>query len=151
MGEQCLEESKSNFLLAIEYLININEIINEDIDETYLLLLERAIEYGMSAKEFWKNDIEEYYCYENAYQRRLHSNAHVQGLYNYIALSTIASNLLRKSNSEQKHYPEKNLLEDYEQKQRDIITQNKKGNKYVKNVVKEHLEDQYRIRLQQCY
>ena len=158
LGKQ--ELSKLNetnyYLICINYILNVYEIVNEDIDVYYYQLIEKALEYGMSIDEFWNSDIEYYYCYENAYFSKIHNLAHTQGLYNFEALTLVAGNIFAKNKGEIKQYPTENFYMSY------IKEQNKKQNEMIKNpnhkeklsikkITKENLEEQYRLRLLQCY
>lgn len=133
----------------ISYIENINQFITQDIDETYYQLLENAIEYGMTPKQFWEDDIEEYYCYQYAYLKKLHNTCHTQGLYNFVALSVVIGNAFREKNKKPLEYPQENILAtrlkeiEQEQKQNAIYK--------AQNVTKQNLEEQYRLRLANCY
>lgn len=77
-------------------------------------MLKNAIKYGMTPKEFWHSDINDYYAYEIAYVEKLHETTHLQGYYNYIALQTIFSNMFRKDGEKVEHYPKQNLYIEFE-------------------------------------
>lgn len=131
---------------VINYIENLNKFLVQDIDEFYYQLIENAIEYGMTIKQFWEEDIEIFYCYQYAYLRKLHNTCHTQGLYNYMALGVALGNVLKKKGTKDLDYPKENLLE---VNLKEIENQNKKV--YTKKVNKENLEEQYRLRLASCY
>ena len=82
-------------IILLDTLITNKSI---DIDTYYYDLLEEAIEYGMTPKQFWEEDIEQFFCYRNAYFKRLHRVSHTQGLYNSIAVGICLANCLKKKN-----------------------------------------------------
>ena len=147
MGERTSELNSLD--IFINNIKNVNEYINQDIDEIYYQLLENAIEYGMTPKQFWEDDIEEYYCYQYAYLKKLHNTCHTQGLYNYVALSIALGNAFREKNKKPLEYPQENILAtrlkeiEQEQKQNAIYK--------AQNITKQNLEEQYRLRLANCY
>ena len=55
MGERTSELNSLD--IFINNIKNVNEYINQDIDEIYYQLLESAIEYGMTPKQFWEDDV----------------------------------------------------------------------------------------------
>lgn len=158
MGNQIATEL-SNAEIILDCSINLIEIIRQDIEEYYFQILESAIEYGLSVKDFWDCEIDVFYCYENAYLSKLHNQTHLQGYYNYVALTIVLSNILRNKNDKELKYPEENYyiqylkgLEDKEEKsiiRRGKRIQNGKGDIGLGN--KESFEEIYRDRLSQCY
>nr|DAR54940.1 MAG TPA: hypothetical protein [Caudoviricetes sp.] len=98
--------------------INYLTIVNQDYDSFYLNLLKNALKYGMTKKEFWESSFQEYCAYEKQYVEKIHEQSHIQGLYNYIALSTILSNMFKEKGQKADEYPIKNLLEDSKVKQK---------------------------------
>ena len=131
---------------VIDYISGIYEFLNQDIDEFYYQLLENAIEYGMTPKQFWEEDIEIYYCYQYAYLNKLHTSCHTQGLYNYLALSVVIGNAFRKTSTKPLEYPKDNLLET------NLKELKKEQQKQISsNVTRQNLEEQYRLRLASCY
>lgn len=149
MGEQ-KRNQLDKFKKIVEYYKNYYNFINEDIDTYYYDLLEQAIEYGMTPNQFWEEDIELFFCYRNAYIKRLHNQCHIQGLYNYVAYSTVIANMFKKDNSDKINYPKKDLLstnlEEHIAKLNDekVILKSHQ-------VTKQNLEEQYRLRLMNCY
>lgn len=143
------------FEIIISYVLDIYYLINEDIDEYYYQLLEQALEYGMSIKDFWDSDIENFYCYANAYASKLHNQAHTQGLYNFVALSLALQNVFAKNKSEIKDYPKENYYilfkKDEEKKAKQYNNVKQSQILSTKQITKENLEEQYRLRLAQCY
>ena len=150
--------NKQEELTLIESLINYIDYLNEkyiqDIDEYYYDLLEQALEYGMTPYQFWEEDIEQFYCYRNAYLKRTHTLCHIQGLYYQIALSTTLSNILKKKGEKSAEYPKNNLFDQGLEapliKVKDDRNEMIKR-KITKNISRENLEEQYRLRLANCY
>lgn len=147
------EDELNIFDRLILYIENLSDKYIQDIDEYYYDLLEKAIEYGMTPKQFWEEDIELFYCYRNAYIKRTHTQCHIQGLYNNIALSVTLNNIL-SDKKDKAEYPNETLydmqlekIKDENDKKANIIKQNK----ITKNISKENLEEQYRLRLANCY
>lgn len=149
MGQQ-----KSNQLnqlnKIVKYLKELREFLYEDIDTYYYDLLEQAIEYGMTPKQFWEEEVEMFFCYRNAYLQRLHNQCHIQGLYNFMAYSISIANMFKKNKSDKIEYPKDNLLKTSLEEHINKINEKKvilKSNQ----VTKKNLEEQYRLRLMNCY
>ena len=129
-------------LILIKYLLNFFKVIVFDYDEYYLTLLKNALKYGMTRDEFYNNNLKEYYCYEEAYIEKIHEQSHIQGLYSYIALQTIASNLLSKKGEKPLEYPKKDLY--LQEKESNI-------NNKTKKITKDNLHKKYMNSLLKCY
>lgn len=149
MGQQ-----KSNQLnqlnKIVKYLKELREFLYEDIDTYYYDLLEQAIEYGMTPKQFWEEEVEMFFCYRNAYLQRLHNQCHIQGLYNFMAYSISIANMFKKNKNDKIEYPKDNLLKTSLEEHINKINEKKvilKSNQ----VTKKNLEEQYRLRLMNCY
>lgn len=149
MGQQ-----KSNQLnqlnKIVKYLKELREFLYEDIDTYYYDLLEQAIEYGMTPKQFWEEEVEMFFCYRNAYLQRLHNQCHIQGLYNFMAYSISIANMFKKNKNDKIDYPKDNLLKTSLEEHINKINEKKvilKSNQ----VTKKNLEEQYRLRLMNCY
>lgn len=158
MGNQQskLDNKFENIDNIINYLDFINDKYNIDIDNYYYDLLEQAIEYGMTPKQFWEEDIELFYCYRNAYIKRTHYQYHTLGLYNVVALGTVLGNMFKKQETKNIEYPKDNLLETNIKEIEKIIRLEdlRNGDKtkiITKNITKDNLEEQYRLRLSRCY
>lgn len=149
MGQQ--KSSQLNQLNKIvKYLKELREFLYEDIDSYYYDLLEQAIEYGMTPKQFWEEEVEMFFCYRNAYLQRLHNQCHIQGLYNFMAYSISIANMFKKNKSDKIEYPKDNLLKTSLEEHINKINEKKvilKSNQ----VTKKNLEEQYRLRLMNCY
>lgn len=159
MGKQ-QQKLTLNYVDNIIYYLNyIYNKYNIDIDNYYYDLLEQAIEYGMTPKQFWEEDIELFYCYRNAYIKKMHNQYHTLGLYTSVAIGTIIGNMFKKKGQKPIEYPKENLLDaNINEIEKNIIaeqfnTNNKNtSNKIItKNITKENLEEQYRLRLSKCY
>lgn len=138
-----------NIIEYINYLLNKN---NYDIDNYYYDLLSLAIEYGMTPKQFWEEDIELFYCYQNAYLNRIHTQCHTQGLYNSIALGVVLGNMLKKKGTKDIEYPKENLLQqNLSNIKQNIQNGNSNKKQITKCITKSNLEEQYRLRLSKCY
>ena len=124
---------------TIDFII----VVSQDYDTYYLTLLKNALKYGMTKDEFWKSDINTYYAYEKAYEETIHENAHIQGYYNFIALSTIFENLFANKGDKPKQYPKENELAMMKK-------ENVNTNKINKNITTEDVEKLYLYRLSQC-
>lgn len=147
MGERTSELNSLD--IFINNIKNVNEYINQDIDEIYYQLLESAIEYGMTPKEFWEDDVDNFYCYQMAYYKKLHNTCHTQGLYNYVALCIALGNSFRKKGDKPVDYPKENILA---MKMKEMEKEQKKKAIYkASSINKENLEEQYRLRLANCY
>lgn len=149
MGQQ--KSSQLNQLNRIvKYLKELREFLYEDIDSYYYDLLEQAIEYGMTPKQFWEEEVEMFFCYRNAYLQRLHNQCHIQGLYNFMAYSISIANMFKNNISDKIEYPKDNLLKTSLEEHINKINEKKvilKSNQ----VTKKNLEEQYRLRLMNCY
>ena len=149
MGQQ--KSSQLNQLNKIvKYLKELREFLYEDIDTYYYDLLEQAIEYGMTPKQFWEEEVEMFFCYRNAYLQRLHNQCHIQGLYNFMAYSISIANMFKKNKNDKIEYPKDNLLKTSLEEHINKINEKKvilKSNQ----VTKKNLEEQYRLRLMNCY
>lgn len=149
MGQQ--KSSQLNQLNKIvKYLKELREFLYEDIDTYYYDLLEQAIEYGMTPKQFWEEEVEMFFCYRNAYLQKLHNQCHIQGLYNFMAYSISIANMFKKNKNDKIEYPKDNLLKTSLEEHINKINEKKvilKSNQ----VTKKNLEEQYRLRLMNCY
>lgn len=61
----------------------------------------------MTVEQFWHSDPMLLKVYEKAYLRRLHTEAHAQGFYGFVALSTALGNAFRKKGEKAREYPRK--------------------------------------------
>lgn len=68
-----------------------------------------AIQYGMSAHEFWHEDKQLFNSYRRAYYTRLSEESWVNGLYFDIALNNLAGNICRKKGEKELKYPNEPL------------------------------------------
>lgn len=126
---------------TIQNIINFITILNFDYDSYYMTLLKNALKYGMKKEEFWKDNIQDYFVYEEAYVEKIHEQSHIQGLYNYIAIETICANLFKKKGEKTSEYPKESLL----------LKNDKKQNvKNIKPKKKEDIEQIYFEKLAQC-
>lgn len=145
-----LDDNLSRLENLIDSIKSLVDFIYEDLDTYYYDLLEQAIEYGMTPKQFWEEDIELFFCYRNAYMKRVHTQCHIQGLYNFMAYSITVANMFKKNKSEKIDYPKESLLtttlNEYISKIND-----KKIVLKASQVNKNNLEEQYRLRLMNCY
>lgn len=149
MGQQKLSQL-NQLNKIVKYLKELREFLYEDIDSYYYDLLEQAIEYGMTPKQFWEEEVEMFFCYRNAYLQRLHNQCHIQGLYNFMAYSISIANMFKKNKSDKIEYPKDNLLKTSLEEHINKINEKKvilKSNQ----VTKKNLEEQYRLRLMNCY
>lgn len=149
MGEQkSTQLTQLNKIL--DYLKEVKKFLYEDVDSYYYDLLEQAIEYGMTPKQFWEEEIEMFFCYRNAYLQRLHNQCHIQGLYNFMAYSISIANMFKKNKNDKIEYPKDNLLRTSLEEHINKLNEEKvilKSNQ----VTKKNLEEQYRLRLMNCY
>lgn len=132
--------NKNNSYISnlIKFIDGIIQIISIDIDYQYEELYKNALKYGMSKNEFWYGeDYKEYFLYEEAYYERLHETSHIQGYYNYIALSTTMSNMFKNKGDKGIEYPEMNILSSQREKS---FNEAKNGFKQsVKNITQENV------------
>lgn len=70
-------------------------------------ILPYALQYGMTVEQFWHDDADLIIAYHKAYYRRLHTEAHAQGFYGFVALSTALGNAFRKKGEKAREYPRK--------------------------------------------
>lgn len=120
---------------------------NFDYEKHYSDLLKNALKYGMTRSEFWYGeDYRDYFLYQEAYYERLHETSHIQGYYNYIALSTIMGNMLAKKGSQALEYPRANILS--QEKEKALKNENTKR---LESMNKQELKEYYQNKLSQCY
>lgn len=154
MGE---ERNNQKQLTDIDKLIivldNLKTLYSIDIDNYYYDLLEQAIEYGMTPEQFWEDDIEVFYCYQNAYLKKIHRISHLQGLYTNMAINISLANVLKKKSSNNIEYPKEDMFTQSINKVINEINDNNNNdnNKIKSKVTKDNLEEQYRLRLSKCY
>lgn len=129
-------------LILLKYLLNFFRVIVFDYDEYYLTLFKNALKYGMTRDEFYNNDLQEYYCYQEAYIEKIHEQSHIQGLYSYIAMQTIVTNVLAKKGDKPSEYPK---IDFYNEEKEKI-----KNNKTHK-ITKDNLHNKYMNSLLKCY
>ena len=73
-------------------------------------MFKKALEYGMTPKQFWEEDEELFIVYQEAYINKVHTKAHIEGLYIFEALTDVVSNVLmgmsKKGKTQKpKYYP----------------------------------------------
>lgn len=134
--------------IKLMYLINFFKVIILDYDNHYLELMKNALKYGMTKQEFWFDDLREYYVYEEAYIEKLHETSHIQGLYSYIALQTVAGNVFQKKGEKPLEYPITNI---YAQEKEKTLVGHKKTLTSSVKVTKENLQEVYMNKLAKCY
>lgn len=61
----------------------------------------------MTVEQFWHSDPMLLKAYEKAYLRRLHIEAHAQGFYGFVAVSTALQNAFPKKGAKAQEYPQK--------------------------------------------
>lgn len=64
----------------------------------------------MTIEQFWYDDIELFYVYQKAYINRIHTQAHINGLYINLALSVTFGNMFKKNGSQAFEYPKKDVF-----------------------------------------
>lgn len=65
----------------------------------------------MTIEQFWHDDPKLIFVYQKAYLNKLHQEAHTQGFYNFVALTTALGNAFRKKGQKAEEYPRKPLDE----------------------------------------
>lgn len=70
----------------------------------------------MTPEQFWNDDGTLFYVYEKAYITKLHTESHIQGMYNYLALETIFSNAFAKKGTKKVEYPKEAIFSPYNEK-----------------------------------
>lgn len=61
----------------------------------------------MTVEQFWHSEPDLIIAYHKAYYRRLHTEAHAQGFYGFVAVSTALSNAFRKKGEKSHDYMQK--------------------------------------------
>ena len=61
----------------------------------------------MTVEQFWHSDPDLIIAYHKAYYRRLHTEAHAQGFYGFVAVSTALSNAFCKKGEKSHDYMQK--------------------------------------------
>lgn len=136
-------------LIKAYYVYSIIFITTFDYDKYYQDLYRNALKYGMTSKEFWYElDYKDYFIYEEAYYDKLHETAHIQGLYNYIALQIIAGNILAKKGAKPLEYPSMSIYTTEREKRLENSTN---GLKKEVKITKENLQQTFMNRLANCY
>lgn len=74
----------------------------------------------MTCEQFWYDDPNLLEVYQRAYYRKVHEEAHINGYYNFIAMSTAIYNGFRKKGSKAQDYISKpyNVFEKYDKQKR---------------------------------
>lgn len=144
MGEKVKSNQLEKIIILLDTIINNNFV---DIDDYYYDLLEQALEYGMTPKQFWEEDMEQFYCYRNAYFKKIHRVSHIQGLYNNIAIGICLANCLKKKSDKSLEYPKEDL---FSTNINEVLNEFNKE-KIITKVNKNNFEEQYRLRLSKCY
>ena len=87
--------------------------------ETYYIVeeLPLALEYGMTSNDFWNEDCDLFYAYQKAYINKLHTNAHIQGLYNNLAFSIALGNVFKKKGEKPIEYPKEQVFSPFNKKE----------------------------------
>ena len=70
-------------------------------------VLPLALQYGLSAEEFWHKDKRLFGAYQRAYYTRLHEQSWLNGLYVNVALCNLAGNIFAKKGAKALEYPNK--------------------------------------------
>lgn len=134
-------------LIDVKILITYNIIftICFDYEKYYNELLKNALKYGISRNDFWYGiNYKEYFIYEEAYYEKLHYEAHIQGFYNYVALSTVLGNMFKKQGEKSIEYPTEDFYTEQTKK-------HEKSTKTKQKITKENLQEVYINRLANCY
>lgn len=86
----------------------------------------------MSEKEFWYGDPKLYQAYQKQYFERLSYESYIQGLYNYIGVSTALSNFARKKGEKAQSYLDKpiNLYGEPKKTKQQAYLEYEKGRQY---------------------
>lgn len=82
----------------------------------YVEELPLALEYGMTPKQFWEEDMDLFYAYQKAYVNRVHKQSHIQGLYANLAFQTTLSNVLAKKGDKAINYPNIDIYNPFNEK-----------------------------------
>ena len=106
-----------------------------------------AIEYGMTPKQFWEDEIELFYVYQKAYINRVHKQAHITGLYINMALNTTFANMFKKKDAQALEYPKDDVFNPFNEnnkhdKEKSYIssidtTKNNNGIYQIKKLIEE--------------
>lgn len=86
--------------------------------ETYYIVeeLPLALEYGMTPHDFWNEDCDLLYAYQKAYINKLHTNAHIQGLYNELSVRIAIANSFKKPEDKIVEYPKEQVFNPFNEK-----------------------------------
>ena len=122
MGNGRISQSPQKNSQSLEKLL---DFLKTDIERTYYDLLALAIEYGMTPKEFWEDDIQLLYVYQKAYINRLHKQTHLQGLYNELAFGVVVGRAFSKKNSKKMQYPKEDVYNPFKQENKKIEQKSK--------------------------
>ncbi len=97
--------------------------------ETYYFVeeLPLALEYGMTLDEFWNEDCDLLYAYQKAYINKLHTNAHIQGLYNELSYRIAIANSFKKKDDKPVEYPKEQVFNPFEQ-------QKERNKSFIENI-----------------
>lgn len=109
MGSRVEEKDENKLTTTIDYVVGLISYKERKIDEEYYELLSKAIEYGMTPKEFWDSDIQYFYCYEVAYINKSYNEAYTHGIYNHIAFTTTMGAMFTKKGEKAPEYPSTNI------------------------------------------
>lgn len=103
-----------------ENLKRFLDILRVDVDKNYYDMLCIAIEYGMTPKQFWEEDIQLLYVYQKAYVNRLHRETHLQGLYNELAFSVVIGKAFSKKENKKINYPKEDVYNPFKQENKKV-------------------------------
>lgn len=109
MGTRVEEDENNKLTTTIDYVVGLISFIERKIDDEYYELLSKAIEYGMTPKEFWEEDLQYFYCYQVAYINKSYNEAYTHGFYNHIAFSTTMGAMFAESGKKAPEYPSTNI------------------------------------------
>ncbi len=140
----------------VQAFIQIVALNLEDIDETYDKMLEDALSYGMTIKEFWENDLKGYLTYQKAYLRKIHRESHIQGLYVNMAIISNVSAILGKKGNKPVEYPQQDLFATQLEKEsieKEMQSKTRKTEKWIprEKITKDNLEEAFTQRMLSYY
>lgn len=85
----------------------------------------------MTIEQFWHDDPKLIYVYQKAYLNKLHQEAHTQGYYYFIGLTTALGNAFRKKGQKAEEYPKKPLYTSEKKRtEKDVETEYQRGLAY---------------------
>lgn len=74
----------------------------------------------MTPQQFWDEDSDLFFAYQKAYVNKAHKKAHIEGLYEHLALTVSLSNAFREKGTKAIEYPKEDVFNPFNQREKSV-------------------------------